>query len=533
MRRVTVGVVAAVSLLIEAVMICAQPALAVSSAPAKATATCSPSLAGVSLSPASVPGGAPSTVTATLTCSPSKAETITFKGFSGTRVPATLHVAAGKNAAWGAITTSTRKSAEHGWITATFGKTSRRAELTVTATPKTCSSPALAATPLPGLAYVGDHVVLGLKLTCTPAKAVKLSLKATGSPAAAPALPVPATVTIGAYYQSVNVTLTPKAYEEGQYKSTISIHYGAKTFIRSITIDPGLSGFVNSPDSCSPNSVDLSIFFTGAVPSSGLTVKLKSSDTAAISVPATVPFTQPGSLGGGFTGVTVNSVSKNTNVTLTATMGSKSITLTITLLAVWQSGDKITLVPSPGPGPFYGPSNYEYLVYLSNPAPASGLSGTATTDDPTDVQDLDGQVFVTPGCTTTEISFEVPYELAPVHTTVTVSIGGSTASVPVTIEPSLESVTLPDTIVGGQTGTGTVTLTGAPDVAETVYLNSTDGVLTIPDGVVTIPAGQSSATFTFDTYAVTSDVTLNVYADHIVSDQLADSVASNTIDVTP
>jgi hypothetical protein len=116
---------------------------------------------------------------------------------------------------------------------------------------------------------------------------------------------------------------------------------------------------------------------------------------------------------------------------------------------------------------------------------------------------------------------------------VTVNIGGSTASVPVTIEPSLESVTLPDTIVGGQTGTGTVTLTEAPDVAETVYLNSTDGILTIPDGVLTIPAGQSSATFTFDTYAVTSDVTLNVYADHIVSDQLADSVPSNTIDVTP
>ena len=77
----------------------------------------------------------------------------------------------------------------HGWITGTLGKTSRRAQLTVGATPKTCQSPALSAASLPSLAYVGDHVVLGLKLTCTPAKAVRLSLTSTGAPAAAPAIP--------------------------------------------------------------------------------------------------------------------------------------------------------------------------------------------------------------------------------------------------------------------------------------------------------------------------------------------------------
>jgi hypothetical protein len=275
------------------------------------------------------------------------------------------------------------------------------------------------------------------------------------------------------------------------------------------------------------------IFFTGDVPSGGLTVKLKSNN-AAITVPATVAFTQQGSSGGGFAGVNVQSVSKNTNVTLTATLGSRTITLSIALLAVWQSGDKITLTPELGPGPFYGPSiGYEYIVNLSNPVSANGLTGTATTDDPNDVQDLSSQVFVAPGCDNTAISFDVGYVKAPVHATLTLSIGGSTATTSVTIEPSLASVTLPDSIVGGQTGTGTVTLAGTPDVAETVYLNSTDGILTIPNEVVTIPAGQSSATFTFNTYAVTSDVTLNVYADHLVGDQLADSVASNTIDVTP
>jgi hypothetical protein len=526
MTRVSVRAIVSVSLLVAAVMICVQPARAV------AAATCSPTLQGISLSPASVPGGAPSSVTATLTCSSNKAQTITLKGFAGTRVPAALHVAAGKTSAWGTITTSTRKAAVRGWITGTLGKTSRRAQLTVGVTPKTCQSPELSAASLPSLAYVGDHVVLGVKLTCTPGKAVRLSLASADAPAAAPVIPVPATVTIGAYYQSVNITLAPKTYQPGQYRSTVSVRYGGRTLSRTITVDPGLSKFANSPDSCSPNSVNLYIFFTGEVPSSGLTVKLKSNN-AAITVPATVAFTQQGSIGGGFTGVNVKSVSKNTNVTLTATLGSRTITLSIALLASWQSGDKITLVSSPGPGPFYGPSfGYEYLVYLSNPGPASGLSGTATTDDPNDVQDLSSQVDVTPGCTNTEISFDVPYESAPVHAVVTVSIGGSTASTSVTIEPSLASVTLPATIVGGQSGTGTVTLAGAPDAPETVNLESNWGILNVPQ-TVTIPAGQTSVTFPITTVAVTSDSQVNVTASHNVSDQLADSVTSNTIDVTP
>src|ERR1700722_2457582 len=531
MRRVSVGAVAAVSFLIAAVMICAQPALAVQSARTRAVAaaTCSPALQGISLSPASVPGGAPSTVTVTLTCSPNKAQTIILKGSAGTRVPAALHVAAAETSASGTITTATRKTAVRGWITGALGKTSRRALLTVGVTPKTCQSPALSAASLPTLAYVGDHVVLGLKLTCTPSRAIRLSLASAKAPAAAPAIPVPATVTIGAYYQSANLVLAPKTYQPGQYKATVSVRYGGRTLSRAITVDPGLSEFVNSPDSCSPNSVDLILFFTGDVPSGGLTVKLKSSN-AAVTVPATVAFTQQGSIGAG---VTVNSVSKNTKVTLTATMGNRTLTVSIVLLATWQSGDKITLTPFPGPGSIYGPSfGYEYIVNLSNPAPADGLSGTATTDHPNDVQNLSSEVYVTPGCDNTVISFGVPYESAPVHAVVTVSIGGSTASTSVTIEPSLASVTLPATIVGGQSGTGTVTLAGAPDVADTVYLQSTWGILTAPQSV-TIPAGQTSVTFPITTVAVTSDSPVTVIASHNVSDQVADSVTSNTIDVTP
>jgi hypothetical protein len=482
-----------------------------------------------------VPGGASSTVTATLTCAAKKAEAIALKGFAGTRVPATLHVAVGKISAAGTITTATRKATLRGWITGTLGKTSKRALLTVGVTPKTCGSPALSTISLPSLAYVGDRVILAVKLTCTPARAVRLSLASTDTPASAPRI-VPATATIGAYYDSSNIVVASKAYMPGQYKSTVSVHYGSKTLSRTITVDPGLSQFGNSPNSCSPNSVDPYIFFTGDIPAGGLTVKLKSNNPA-ITVPATFSYTQQGSIGGGFPEVTVKSVSVNTKVTLSATLGSRTLTLSIDLLRSWRSGDKITLTPLPGPGPFYGPSfGYEYYVQLSNPAPTggNGLSGTATTNKPNDVQDLMSQVDISPGCDNTVISFDVPYETAPVHATVTVTIGTSTATASLTIEPSLASVAIPATIVGGSTGvTGTVTLAGPPDSAETVYLQSVDGILSVP-GYVTVPAGQTSVTFPITTVQVTSpDSGVFVNASHIVSDQLADSVESNTTTVTP
>jgi len=534
--RISLRAVAAVFFLAAALVISLQPAQAVQHARAQAVsaATCSPALRDISVSPESVPGGAPSTVTATLTCTARKAQTVSLTGFRGTRVPARLHIAAGHISASGTIITVTRKRAVRGWITGILGKSTRRGLLKIGETPKTCKSPALSAVSMPNLAYVGDHVVLAVKLTCTPAKAVRLSLTSTVVPASAPAIRLPATPTIGAYYRVVKIALAPVAYLPGQYKAKLSVRYGSKIRSRTITVDPGLSEFANSPDSCSPNSVNPYIYFTGNVPSGGLIVRLKS-DNTAITVPATVAFTQPGSLGGGISGVTVTSVTKNTKVTLSATLGSRTLTVSIVLLELWHSGDKITLTQFPGPGPLYGPSvGYEYLVELSNPAPTNGngLTGTATTDDPTAVQGLSSLVDITPGCDNTAISFDVPFESQPVHATVTVSIGGSTATTSLTIEPSLASVTLPATIVGGQPSTGTVTLAGAPDAPETVYLQSTTGILTVP-GSLTIPAGQTSVTFPITTVPVTSDSEVSVTAWHTVSDQLADSVTSNTTDVTP
>jgi hypothetical protein len=125
-RRSMSGI-AAFALLVAGVVTAMQPAQATLGAPA----ACSPTLRGVTLAPASVPGGASSTVTATVGCAPAKALTVALVGFNGAHVPSGLHVAAGKTSASGTITTATRAKAssvviQPGQSSATFRSARRR-----------------------------------------------------------------------------------------------------------------------------------------------------------------------------------------------------------------------------------------------------------------------------------------------------------------------------------------------------------------------------------------------------------------------
>lgn len=150
-----------------------------------------------------------------------------------------------------------------------------------------------------------------------------------------------------------------------------------------------------------------------------------------------------------------------------------------------------------------------------------------TTDDPADVQLDSSSVFISPGSDQGILTFSVPFATSVVDATVTASLDGVTASIPVTIEPSLDSFTLPASIVGGQSATGTILLAGPVDTATTVDLQSTIGILSVPVSV-TIPAGASSAAFPITTVPVTSDTDAS-----IVAFLGSTSVQSDNIVVTP
>ncbi len=361
-----------------------------------------------------------------------------------------------------------------------------------------------------------------MTLSCATQEAVDVLLTSTNSN-----LPVPNKVKIKPGRDSATVTLAPKAYEPGQYQSTVSASYISTTLTRTISINPGLSLVQIPPASGAPDFVSLNVILTGVAPAGGLTLAISSSNSA-VTMPASLTIPQ-GALGGDVGVVSQQDVTRNTLVTVSATLGDQTRSASIVLLPPFTSGDTVTLAQET-PGPLYGPSfGNEITVNLSNPAAINGdgLTASVTTEDPSDVQ-LDGSsVIFPPGSDQGFISFSVPFERRAVDATVTVTLEGVTASIPVTIEPSLDSFTLPASIVGGQSGTGTISLAGPVDTPTTVALQSTFGILSVP-GTVTIPAGASSATFQITTVPVTSDEEVSVVA------SLGNtSIQSGNLDVAP
>jgi hypothetical protein len=279
----------------------------------------------------------------------------------------------------------------------------------------------------------------------------------------------------------------------------------------SASTTPALSAVDITPAAGCPNSISVEVLFSAPL-SASETVQLTSSN-AAIKVPATATFQAPG-LGGGVSGITVSDVTAKTPVTITATFDGAKVSASYTLLPSWSSGTgKITLSQE-FPGPYYSPAtgNDEIFVNLSDPV-ASGdiLSVSATASNSSAVSDLLTPTIITSGCELGIISFDVPGQTSAVHATVTVSVDGVTSSIPVTIEPYLESFTLPTSMEGGASATGTINMAGPVDTATTVNLDSTSGILSVP-GTVTIPAGSASATFPITTERSSENGTANITA---------------------
>jgi hypothetical protein len=482
-------------------------------------ATCRPALKGLTLSPASVPGGAPATAKVTLSCKAPAAVTVGLAGFTGAAAPRSVRVARGKATGTAVITTSVTHVARHGRIRSTLRKVVRTAALAITRTPRTCKNPALSSMSVATLVYVGQRPQLTLRLTCTAAAPVRVSLTSSNS-----LLPVPATVTIGRYYKTATVSLDPKAYEIGQYSASVTAKHGTTSKTKTITVDPGLGSYTIPP--CSePDCVAPDVLFTGVIPAGGYTVQL-ASNNPAITVPSSATF-QAGSFGGGFVGVTVNPVTVNTTVTLSVTFEGRTLTASTVLLPPWNTSDSVSLTAEQA-GPDYGQEfDLEYQALLSNPAPASGE--TVTFSSPSASLELQNTTwFISPGDNNAYVDVNTANVTSAVHTTLVATVDGVSASLPVTIEPGLASFTdVPATITGGQSFTGTINLAGNVDTPTTVALQSTVGILSVPV-IVTIPAGQSSASFEATTVPVTSDTTVNIYAS-----LGSTNLPSATITVTP
>jgi hypothetical protein len=144
-------------------------------------------------------------------------------------------------------------------------------------------------------------------------------------------------------------------------------------------------------------------------------------------------------------------------------------------------------------------------VTLSEAAPAGGAT-VALSSSNTAAATVPPSVTVAAGATSA--TFTVSTSAVAASTTVTIfaTYSGATTSASLTVTPAppppptLSSLTLyPESVFGGQSSTGTVTLTGpAPAGGAQVFLSSNNGAARVPSSVF-IPEGATSASFTVNT----------------------------------
>jgi hypothetical protein len=160
-------------------------------------------------------------------------------------------------------------------------------------------------------------------------------------------------------------------------------------------------------------------------------------------------------------------------------------------------------------------------VTLSGPAPAGGAQVALSSSD-TSVATVPSSVTVAAGATSATFTVATSAVSASTTVTISASYAGATQSASLTVNPgappppALTSLTLsPASVTGGNSSTGTVTLSGpAPSGGAQVALSSSDtSVATVPSSV-TVAAGATSATFTVSTSAVGASTTVTISASY-------------------
>ncbi len=260
---------------------------------------------------------------------------------------------------------------------------------------------------------------------------------------------------------------------------------------------------VNPASVTGGNSSTGTVTLSGAAPSGGAVVALSSSNTTAARVPSSVTVAA-GATSGTFT-VSTSAVAASTTVSISGAYGgvTRSASFTVTPAPPPASTlSSLTLNPTNVVG---GVQSATGTVTLSGAAPSGGAVVTLSSSN-TSAARTPSSVMVAAGATSA--TFTVSTSAVAASTTVSISgtYGGVTRAASLTVvpapppPPTLASLTLdPANVFGGQSSTGTVTLSGpAPAGGAQVLLSSNNGAARVPSSVI-VPAGATSATFTVNT----------------------------------
>ena len=252
----------------------------------------------------------------------------------------------------------------------------------------------------------------------------------------------------------------------------------------------------------------LAVQLTAPAPAAGTVVRLTSSNPAALAVPAsvTVPngFAQdPDSIS-----LTVGQVTGATDVTLTAAVGTSSVSTHVLV----QPPSLDQLYVGIQPVSVTGGLTLSPILYLHGSAPA-GAVVQITSSVPAAIP---AESITVPAGNPTDV-FPLPSNSVAVSTPVTITAtwrGQSvTADLIVTPSPRPVSLTItPGTTSGfGSVVQGTVTVASAPAVDSDLAVSSDEpSLLIFLTTSVTVPAGATTATFQIPSDAVTTTTVVHI-----------------------
>jgi hypothetical protein len=456
-------------------------------------------LAGVTVNPASVTGGSPSTGTVTLTApAPAAGATVTLASNNAAAVvPASVTVAAGATSGTFTVNTTAPTATVTATLTATYAGVSKTTALTVNpaATLSTMSmNPA---------AVVGGANSTGTVTLTSAAPTGGLAVTLSSSNTAAAVVPASVLVAAGATTATFT-TMTASVTASTAVTITATCSGGSKT--AALTVNAALASVSLNPATVVAGQTSTGTVTLGApAPAGGAVVTLASSNTGAAKVPASVTVAA-GATTGSFA-VTAGPVAANTTATISASYSGAAKTAVLSVNALLTG---LTL----NPASLIGGSASTGTIMLAAPAPAGGIVVVLSSNST--AASVGASVTVAAGATSAAFNVATSAVTANTTATITATAAGASKTAALTVKPWVASLAMnPTTIPGGMTSTGSVVLNGpAPAGGAMVTLSSSNTAAATVPASITIAAGATTGSFTASTTAVTANTAVTFSASY-------------------
>lgn len=456
-------------------------------------------LAGVTVSPASVAGGSACVGTVTLSGAAIRGGATVSLSSSNSAVASLsstqLVIPAGQTSGSFTIHTLAVNSTAGVTIKATLWNS---VQATLSILPPQVSSIALS----PAAVIGGQPSTGTLTLSSAAGAGGATVALASNSPYAT----IPATATVPAGATSVTFTLGTSAVS-GPVSASISASFAGSSRSNNLTINPpAVASLAFSPASViGGQTATGTVTLNGSAPAGGFPVTLMS-NSSTVPVPATI--TVPAGAASQSFSVTTAAVSGSLLVMVVASTGAISASGTLTV-------NPSSLVPSLSlaASSVTGGTSVTGTVGLSSAAPAGGVSVSLNSSDAT--VSVPASLLIAAGGLTQTFTASTIGVATTKNVTVTTSLGAATASSTLTVNPAtITSITFnPATVPGGLSSLGTIALNGpAPPTGLSVGLaSSMTSAVTVP-ATVSFPGGGSTVTFTANALPVANSTAVSISA---------------------